>query len=109
MRNFVEMPFFLIAPVWLLCVVAGGIMLFVRRLRKIGYFVMAVSTGATLASFRLSTFVLFVFPRLSFLSHMHWAGIAVLSSYAIALVLGAVLGLLLRSGSPSSCSSGRHV
>ena len=70
-------------------------MLFVRRLRRISYFVIAVPTGAALASFLLSTSVLFVFPRLSSQSHPQWIGIAVLSSYVVALVLGAVLGAIV--------------
>lgn len=88
------MPFFFIAPIWLLCVGVGVIMLFARRLRRIGYFVISVPTGATLASFLLSTSVFYVFPRVSSQSHPQWVGIAVIVSYVIALVLGAVLGAI---------------
>jgi hypothetical protein len=88
------MPFFFIVPVWLLCVGVGVTMLFVRRLRKIGYFVISVPTGATLASFLLSTSVLFAFPRFLSQSHPQWVGFAVIASYVIAIVLGAFLGAI---------------
>jgi len=86
------MPFFFIVPVWLLCVGAGIILLYIRPLRRLGFFVITVPTGATLASFLLSTSVLFTFPSLSFPAHPQWTGIEVISCYLIALVLGAILG-----------------
>jgi hypothetical protein len=92
------MLFFFIAPAWLLRVGIGLIMLFVRRLKRMGYFIIAVPTGTTLASFLLSRSILFAFPRLSSQSHPQWIGIAVLFSYVIALVLDAVLGPVPRSG-----------
>jgi hypothetical protein len=86
------MPFFFFVLIWLLCLGAGVILLYIRSLRRLGFFVIAVPTGAMLASFLLSTSVLFADPRFSFPSHPQWSGIALLSSYLAAVVLGAVLG-----------------
>jgi len=88
------MPFFFIAPVWLLCVGVGAIMLFVRRLRRIGYFVITAPTGATLTSFVLSTSVFYLFPRVLSKSHPEWSGVEVIASYVIALIAGAVIGAI---------------
>jgi hypothetical protein len=55
------MPFFFIIPVWLLLVAVGLILLFFARFRMLGYFVIAVPTGATVISFLLSTSVFSLF------------------------------------------------
>jgi hypothetical protein len=88
------MPFFFILPVWGLCVVIGVALLFVRDLRRIAYFVIAVPTGATLVSFALSTSVLYLVPRVAHEPHPKWFGIALIAGYVIALVLGALIGAL---------------
>jgi hypothetical protein len=85
------MPFFFIAPVWLLCVGTGLILLFFRHLRTIGYFVIAVPTGATLVSFVLSTSVFFLIPSFT-TPYPQWAGAAILSGYVIALAMGGLVG-----------------
>ena len=86
------MPFFFIVPVWAVCVVIGVVLLFVRNLRRIAYFIIAVPTGATLASFALSTLALYLGPRVAHESHQHWFGVVLIAGYLIALVLGAFLG-----------------
>jgi uncharacterized PurR-regulated membrane protein YhhQ (DUF165 family) len=84
-------PYFIIAPVWVLCVGIGLIMLFFRRLRTMGYFVIAVPTGATLVSFVLSTSVFFLIPNVT-TPYPQWTGAAILGGYLVALGLGALLG-----------------
>ena len=88
------MPFFFILPVWAFCIVIGAALLFFRDLRRIAYFVIAVPTGATFASFALSTSVLYLVPRIAHEPHPKWFGIALIAGYLIALVLGALIGAL---------------
>jgi heme/copper-type cytochrome/quinol oxidase subunit 1 len=87
-------PFFFILPVWAFCVLVGATLLFFRDLRRIAYFVIAVPTGAMLVSFALSTSVLYLVPRVAHESHPQWFGIALMTGYLIALVVGALLGAL---------------
>ena len=85
------MPFFFIAPLWLLCVAAGAILIFAGR-RRIGAYVVSVSTGATVVSLVLSTAVLFLFPRLPFRLPPQWNAISLISAYLMAILLGGVAG-----------------
>ena len=52
----------------------------------------AVPTGATLVSFAVSTSVLYLVPRVPRESHPQRFGIAFISGYLIALVVGEMLG-----------------
>jgi hypothetical protein len=88
------MPFVFILPVWAFCVVVGVALLFSRDLRKIGYFAIAVPTGATLVSFVLSTSVIYLVPRLAPEPHPQWFGIALIAEYVLALALGALIGAI---------------
>jgi len=88
------MPFFFIVPLWLAFLVAGTILLFFPRLRNVGYFVIAVPTGATLASFLLSTAVLVLVPRLMPQPGRSWYGVFLVATYLAAIVLGALLGAI---------------
>jgi hypothetical protein len=88
------MPFFFIIPVWLLLVAVGLILLFFARFRILGYFVIAVPTGATVTSFLLSTSVFFVVPRLLPMSSRPWYGLLILAVYVVALLLGGLLGAI---------------
>jgi len=85
------MPFFFIAPVWLLCVVAGAIFMLAGR-RRIGCYLTLVSTGAIGISFALSTAVLLLFPRLPFRLPPHWSGISFIAAYLAAIALGGIAG-----------------
>ena len=49
------MPFALILPLWVLCLVAGVVMLCLAPYRKAGIYVVTVSSGATLTALILST------------------------------------------------------
>jgi hypothetical protein len=74
--------------------VIGVALLFFRNLQRIGSYVIAVPTGATLVSFALSTSVLYLVPRFAHEPHSRWFGIALIVGYIIALVSGALLGAL---------------
>jgi hypothetical protein len=87
------MPFFLIVPLWLMFLV-GTILLFFPNLRRAGYFVIGIPTGATLASFLLSTAVLIVVPRLMPQPARSWYGIFLVATYLASIALGALLGAL---------------
>ena len=86
------MPFFFIAPLWLLSVALGVILLLFRAKRRVAYFVIAIPTGAMLASFVLSTAVFFLFPHISAPFHPFPLGSAMLATYLVVLLVGAVLG-----------------
>jgi hypothetical protein len=78
------MPFFSVLPLWAFCVLAGVVLLFFHSLRRIGYFVIAIPTGAALASFAPSTLVLYCVPRLAGERHGYWLGVALIAGYGIA-------------------------
>jgi hypothetical protein len=88
------MPFFFIVPLWLMFLVVGTILLFFPNLRRAGYFVIAIPTGATIASFLLSTAVLIVVPRLMPQPARSWYGIFLVATYLASIALGALLGAL---------------
>jgi uncharacterized membrane protein YfcA len=96
-RELPAMPFFFIAPLWLLSVALGIVLLFFRATRRVAYFVIAIPTGATLVSFVLSTAVFFLFPHISAPSHPYVLGSAVLVTYLVALLVGGVLGAFAAS------------
>src|SRR5881394_3563674 len=54
------MPFFLIVPAWLLCVLCGIVLLCFQRFRRMGLYAINISTAATAISLLLSTTVLFL-------------------------------------------------
>ena len=86
------MPFFFIVPLWLVCLTVGSALLFGRRSRKIGQFVIAVSTGATLVSLALSTGVLYLLPHLLPQPSRSWYGVLLVTFYAGAVGVGALAG-----------------
>ena len=86
------MPFFFILPVSALFLVIGFALLFFRNSRRLACYLIAVSTGASLVSFGLSTLVLYLVPRMTHGSHSRWSGVALVLAYLIALILGALLG-----------------
>lgn len=86
------MPFFFILPVWAFCMLIGMALMFFRDLRKLARFVIALPTGATLASFALSTAVLYFVPHFAHEPHPQWLGLALIVEYLVALAVGALLG-----------------
>lgn len=86
------MPFFFIVPVWLLFVFSGLVSLFLPRGRRAGWYVIIVSTTATLTSFLISTAVLYVGGRIGVGFDVKWLGVVLIGAYLVAIVLGAAIG-----------------
>jgi len=88
------MPFFLIIPLWLLCVLCGIVLLCFQRFRRMGIYAINISTAATAISFVLSTTVVFLAPRVGMQRMGRWAGIALIGAYVLATGVGALIGAL---------------
>ena len=73
-----SMPFFLIVPVWLLCVLCGVVLLCFQRFRRLGIYAINISTAATVVSLLLSTAVLFLSARVGLQRVGRWSGIALI-------------------------------
>lgn len=82
------MPFFFIAPIWLLCVLIGLASLASSRLRFLASYLILGSTFGLLASFVLSTVPLLLVPKA--LAMVRYEG----SIGGILIVVGYVTGLL---------------
>jgi hypothetical protein len=88
------MPFFLILPAWLLCVLCGIVLVCFQRFRRLGLYAINISTAATLISLLFSTAVLFFGPRLGLQRIGRWSGIALIGAYVLAIGAGALIGAL---------------
>jgi hypothetical protein len=86
------MPFFLIVPAWLLCVLGGSVLLCLQRFRRVGFYAISISTAATAISLLLSTAVLFLGPRIGLQRIGRWSGIALIGAYLLAVGAGALIG-----------------
>ena len=87
------MPFFILIPIWLLCVVIGLAMLASRQLRFLASYVILGSTFGLLVSFVLSTTALLLFAWLApRIGHHRLGAIGSLLGY-IGL-LGYIIGLV---------------
>jgi hypothetical protein len=86
------MPFFLLFPLWLLCVACGVALLFVKRLKHVGIYTVAVSTAAVLCAFVLSTAVLYIAPRMVKTPVPTWYGLSLMAAYILSIGLGGVVG-----------------
>jgi hypothetical protein len=86
-----EMPFFIIIPLWLLFVLAGIVLLFLPRYRRLGWYAVIVSTTATMTSFVLSTAVLYFGSKVANPT-FKWFGLAVIGTYVVAIAVGIALG-----------------
>ena len=87
------MPFFLIVPIWLLCVVAGLGFCFSRQFRFLSFYLVLSSTGGVLLSFALSTLVLWIGPRLVS-SASGWAKLILIAAYVAGIAIGGLVGML---------------
>jgi hypothetical protein len=85
------MPFFLILPLWLLCIMVGVGLLFVIRLRFLATHILLVSSGAVFASLVLSTVLLLVAGRA--VGGTRFAFLA-LVIYLLGILAGGVAGAL---------------
>lgn len=86
------MIFFLVLPVWMLCILSGIVLLFPPQRRQIGLYVIVVSTAAMLVSFLLSTAVLYLGATIGPRLHIQWLGVAVIATYILAVGLGLIVG-----------------
>jgi len=86
------MPFFFIAPLWILCLLVGAVLFCFERLRGLSLYVLLTPTGFTVGSFLCSTLVLLVagkWPKLFWHS-----GLLALGGYLGALLAGGVIGAI---------------
>jgi hypothetical protein len=88
------MPFFFMVPVWLMAVLLGIVLTFFVQLRRLGFYVIAVPTGATVISFLLSTAVLYLVPRVMPQPARSWYGILLIVAYIGAMGAGALFGAI---------------
>jgi hypothetical protein len=86
------MLFFFIIPIWLLFILAGIVLLFLPQHRRLGWYAIAGSTTATLASFFLSTAVLYFGAKVGASPTIKWFGLAVIGTYFFAIAVGIALG-----------------
>jgi len=87
------MPFFLIVPIWLLCVVAGLALCFSRQFRFLSFYLVLGSTGGLILAFALSTFVLRLGPRLVS-SASGWVNLILIAVYIAGVAIGGLVGML---------------
>jgi hypothetical protein len=87
--------FFLIVPVWLVCVFIGAAVACFQGLRRTGIYLIAVSTSGTRLSLNLSTTVLVLGPRIGFEHFGKCSGVALIGSYVLAIVVGGLIGSAL--------------
>jgi hypothetical protein len=90
------MPFFFLAPIWLLCVLIGLVTLASGRFRFLASYLILGSTFGLVASFVLSTVALLLVPR--FLAMIRYdgslGGIVVVVGYVVGLVAGGFVGIV---------------
>jgi hypothetical protein len=86
------MPFFLIVPAWLLCVLCGIVLLCVQRFRRLGLYAINISTAAIAISLLLSTAVLLWSPRIGLQRIGRWSGIVFIGAYLLSIGAGALIG-----------------
>ena len=89
------MSFFLILPIWALCVLGGLLLLCLPNYRAIGAYIVVVSTTATIGSFALSTAVLYFGVRAAEHQSRAWVAIALVVAYVGAIAIGGLVGAVL--------------
>ena len=85
-------PFFLLAPMWLLCLLAGVACCFSRRLRPVAPYLILTPTSALAVSPGLSAFMLWIGPRI-LPSGTRWASPVLIAAYFASIVIGGLAGL----------------
>jgi hypothetical protein len=85
------MPFFFIVPAWLLCVVIGVVLCLFRRSRFLSLYLVLGSTGGMIASLTLSTFLLWIAPKL-FGKAPGGKGLILIVAYLASIGIGGVVG-----------------
>jgi hypothetical protein len=85
------MPYFFIAPFWLLCIVAGVVLLFLPRLRFLSAYFLLGSTAGLLCSVALSTALLVLLPKI--LPSAPASGYVLLAGYLGGIGVGGLIGI----------------
>jgi len=90
------MPFFFIAPIWLLCVIVGLLMTISGRLRFLASYLILGSTFGLLASLVVSSAVLVLFGRFEAMTETlgSLGGIAAILGYVAGIAVGGVAGIV---------------
>ena len=88
------MPFFLVLPLWVLAVVLGAAMVCFGATRRLGVYVVTVSTFATIASFAISTAVLMAGASAG-TDVPAWFGLAIVGGYLGAIPIGGLAGAIV--------------
>jgi hypothetical protein len=84
------MPFFLIVPAWILCLLVGAGLFCSPRWRSLSLYVVLGSTGFTVCSFLCSTAVLLVAGKWP---QLFWhSGLLAIGGYLGALLAGGAVG-----------------
>lgn len=88
------MPYFFIAPLWILCVLIGLILLTSKRLRFLAtYLILGSTLGFVLSLAISSLFLMLVVSRPAVMEAFGtWAGVVALAVYAIAILVGGAAG-----------------
>lgn len=91
------MPFFFIAPIWLLCVIVGLLMLISSRLRFLASYLILGSTFGLFVSFLVSTATLLLLAKLMAImgSDGSLGGIVSILGYLVGIVAGAAVGIVV--------------
>lgn len=85
------MPFFLILPLWFFAVLVGAVMVCIRSARRLGVYVLTMSTLALFASFALSYAVLLGLASIA-PQPGGWFAFVVVGGYFVAIPVGGVIG-----------------
>ena len=85
------MPFFLILPLWFFAVLVGAVMVCVRSARRVGIYVLTMSTLALFVSFALSYAVLLGLASIA-PQPGGWFAFVILGGYFVAIPIGGVIG-----------------
>ena len=85
------MVFFLLLPLWFLCVLAGVVLCWFKNSRFLSSYFFLCPTVGMVVALALSTFVLWAAPRM-LNSTDSWAKWVVVASYLVGIGLGGVIG-----------------
>jgi hypothetical protein len=85
------MPFFFIVPLWLIAIVFGTILLFVKNLRWLATYVFCCSTIGLALSFFLSLLLLMTSAKVLSGTKFAWLSLLI---YLAGIAIGGVVGVL---------------
>ena len=85
------MVFFLLLPLWFLCLAAGVVLCCFKNMRFLSSYLFLCSTAGIVVALAISTLVLWAAPRM-LNSTDSWAKCVVIASYLFGTGLGGVIG-----------------